>query len=535
MKQFTEIVYLICLCTSVCALDYKCSPMSAVGLGVSLPLGDIHLLQHSKQNLTCHLNPSSDHYKLEGLRSSNLFFSTRHGRLESEVLSDNTISTIFDAKEVGVTDVSCNIERPDHTTVSICFQRVITGSLPQPPVNFTCLSENWHNLNCSWDKPYNPVETHYDVKFIEPGYTATNKSCPSNNHVDSDPEHNCFLDLTTTPPYRQTVKIYTFYFNATNLLLPGGEIYKEAVNHYAIIKPGRAVKVNIDSVTPRSLQLSYRVPSEMHHFEPGLHQFIRYKNEWTNQWESVDTTLFQTHEDVFSFPIQSLQPYTTYTFEIKMISTAADFHRLELWSEPVLISERTKPDAPSSSPLVDVGSFEVLDTGARRTVFIYWKSFEPWQLNGPQFQYIAKDEGGKFKPSNITNSYAKFEGVPASAMTVRVGAANSEGLAPVWSVVTVPAAPGLAELQPRSLTKIWKGTGRFEVAWRAPVSAEVRNYTLFWCRAAKDRPHQCDGQLDWKTIQVLINKYSGRVGNLTSRILIFFSAFSVTTLDHKIS
>ena len=84
----------------------------------------------------------------------------------------------------------------------------------------------------SWDKPYNPVETHYDVKFIEPGYTATNKSCPSNNHVDSDPEHNCFLDLTTTPPYRQTVKIYTFYFNATNPLLPGGEIYKEAVDHY---------------------------------------------------------------------------------------------------------------------------------------------------------------------------------------------------------------------------------------------------------------------------------------------------------------
>ena len=522
------LVYLLCLCTGGACLDYTCTPNSSP-VGVSLPRGDIYLLQNSSQTLSCHLNPESEYYVKEGLTSSDLYFSTPEGELESRVISHTAISATFTAREAGTTHVTCLVRRKTQN-VGICIQRIFSGYLPQAPVNFTCLSENWHNLNCSWDQPVNPVQTHYDVKFIEPGITATNRSCPYDDYHFpdvADPGPNCFLDLTTTPPYRQTVKIYTFYFNATNPLLPGGKIYKEVVDHYAIIKPGSAQLVNLTAVSASRMALSYRVPREMQHFEPGLKQFVRYRNSWTNQWTSVDTSHILTNETFFPIQINGLQPYTNYTFEIKMISTTADLSRPELWSDPALVTGRTNASSPSQPAAVDVGSFEVLDAGSRRTVFVYWSSLDPSQYNGPQFRYIAKDEGGKIKPINITDSYAKFEGVPVSSMTVRVGAANAVGLAPSWSVLVIPGSNHLAGLSPRSLTKIWKGSGRFEIAWRAPARVgEVETYTLFWCRAEKDRPHQCHGHLDWKTIQVLSQpllpcKHTGSFFTLKLILLIY--------------
>ena len=41
-----------------------------------------------------------------------------------------------------------------------------------PPLaveNFNCISENWSNLNCTWDEPYNPVKTEYRLHYAEPG------------------------------------------------------------------------------------------------------------------------------------------------------------------------------------------------------------------------------------------------------------------------------------------------------------------------------------------------------------------------------
>jgi hypothetical protein len=86
-----------------------------------------------------------------------------------------------------------------------------------------------------------------------------------------------------------------------------------------------------------------------------------------------------------------------------------------------------------------------------------------------------------------------------------VRAANSAGHAATLSRVLVPSAQELSGLAPRSLTKIYTEAGRFQIAWRPPAAKahEVLSYTLFWCLALnhKDRPHQCDGPLDWKTIQ----------------------------------
>jgi hypothetical protein len=35
---------------------------------------------------------------------------------------------------------------------------------PLPVENFSCISENWSNLNCSWREPYNPIRNMSETK-----------------------------------------------------------------------------------------------------------------------------------------------------------------------------------------------------------------------------------------------------------------------------------------------------------------------------------------------------------------------------------
>ena len=62
----------------------------------------------------------------------------------------------------------------------------------------------------------------------------------------------CYLDLSTRPPYRQSVKTYSFYANATNALLPGGVIYRLGVAiaisagvPIFVAKNGKCLKYNL--------------------------------------------------------------------------------------------------------------------------------------------------------------------------------------------------------------------------------------------------------------------------------------------------
>ena len=40
---------------------------------------------------------------------------------------------------------------------------------PLAPENFTCISDNWESLTCTWDIPYNPVKTTYELFYYEQG------------------------------------------------------------------------------------------------------------------------------------------------------------------------------------------------------------------------------------------------------------------------------------------------------------------------------------------------------------------------------
>jgi hypothetical protein len=165
----------------------------------------------------------------------------------------------------------------------------------------------------------------------------------------------------------------------------------------------------------------------------------------------------------------------------------------------------------SRSPATNPGSFEVIGSGgAARTVLIYWQRMGPQEHNGPDFHIQVVDfstNGDSASPTYVKKAHARFDNVSSdTSHTVSVRAANSAGAADDAARVVVPRAADLIGLAPRSLTKIYREAGRFQIAWRPPAAAAastlVLSYTLFWCLAEdhKDRPYQCDGPLEWKTI-----------------------------------
>lgn len=495
-------------------MDYTCISSSSTSPGVSLPRGDIFLLKGTEQTLHCHLNPEHEYYVRDGLRAKDLYFWTPGGgELESVVVDSTTIKSVYKAAEAGVKDVTCLVRNGTKGGVGICKQRLFSGFLPLNLDNFTCVSENWHNLKCSWEEPYNPVTTKYDLSFIEPGKFSHPKKCPNiyeySHLADNDiPEQTCYIDLKTSPPYRQTVHTFVFYINSTNSLKPGGTIYPIPVDHFSIVKAGPAVDEDLETVSRNQLKLTYSVPDEMKAFDPGLVQDVRLRNEWFSKWIKVNTSAYSLHDDAFTFLLKNLRyAYTNYTVEIKMISATADPEaRPDLWSDIVTVSARTSPSQPSRSPEVNIGSFEVVETGTLRTVYAYWKLMKPQEFNGPEFNYIARlGSRGAFSKVVPTRSYARFDNSSLAELRVQLTAENSLGSAVGFSTIAIPQAAFLVDLEPKAVTKIWKGTGRYEVAWRHPDRSDVvTSYTLFWCRSSnqKERPYQCDGELDWKTLEV---------------------------------
>ena len=147
-----------------------------LSISVSLPRGDIEVLVGSDEfNIYCHLNPNYKYYTQNGARSRDLSFhilSARKGsvktRLDSVILNETSIQATYDPKIVAKDRIECLVE-VEGKSRAVCNQMVKVGYGVQPPENFTCISENWQSLNCTWDVPYNPIRTQYELFFMELG------------------------------------------------------------------------------------------------------------------------------------------------------------------------------------------------------------------------------------------------------------------------------------------------------------------------------------------------------------------------------
>lgn len=545
---------------------YNCLPgiSGSDSPGVSVPRGDIKVEAGSEPfPIYCHLNPDHKYFKDDGLRSSDLGFYVNNVALPSNRINETTIQSMFDPNEAHVTLISCKVRPKDGSSpMGVCVQNVLAGWLPQPPTNFSCVSEDWESLNCTWDIPYNPIRTSYNVYWKVAGRYSPFNKCPNRTRVEAllgkklpRDLNSCYLDQKTDPIYRQVVDEFYFYINATNYLKESGNMTAFIVEHEAVVRPGPAINLELTSSSPSHLELSYDISKSMHHFDPGVYQAVRYKNDHNPEWNYITTTHLDITQEQFMIQLQAEYAWTNYTVEVKMISGVEDLDDLDpfelhhinatkvckvekkiskrdpgscvqkgpLWSDSVTVSGMTQSSIPPHAPKTAPGSFEVVGGLEERSVLVYWQKLPPTIYNGPGFGYDVTEvvEDGRVVPiipNHVANAYAKFDRLNLSNYTIFVTSKNDVGDAPDTSKVFVAGSDLLKNIMPKSFTKIDMSGREFEVAWRPPKYAHlITSYTVYWCKAEdnRDRPYQCDGKLEWKQVEIDLSNVENTFQNKT--------------------
>ena len=392
--------------------------------------------------------------------------------------------------------------------IGVCTQKIYVGFLPGSHViNFHCQSFDWSDLNCTWQEPYNPVPTNYQVRFFSGrGRHEPLRQCPELASDVARPVRRdvkqCYLGPDTEPHYRQTARKYIFFFNTTNPLSQSWNLTKETVVIYPIVKAGLP-SVRVTSDSEDSLKVEWNVSRGMVNFPPGLEQGVQVKCEWDEEWSDLDTSQLDTKAGHYSLSLSdSLTPFTECNISVSMTTPNSS---PPISSDPVFVLGKTRPAPPPRPPATNIAGFETLElTNLTRTVIVYWQRLSRQEQYGPDFEYVVREVTGDVNPTEVRTSHARFESLSAGPQSVSIFSTNSAGSSAQYSVVDVPASPDLTDLLPRSVTKVYRKDEALFVSWLAPTttSQTVSNYTVFWCRAdsGRDIPHQCDGDIGWVTL-----------------------------------
>jgi len=511
----------------------------------------------------CHLDPHLKGFKSGQIKSDDIGFTLAsnvggdvfpevHVK-EVEVLNATTARFLYHPTKYSArTIIRCKVK-----SVRVCERTVFVGELPRKPENFSCLSDNWQTINCTWTEPWNAVQTVYKLGYILPGRKAHFVYCPEyasggGGHYgivnrpsasvssaaarrrspylpNGDRLGQCLLTFKTVPQYRQVMEKYQFFMEMNNSLVNEAHYEKFEIDHFAVVRPTAAKQLRLSSPTPRQMVIEFQIPKQLTEFQ-GVKHRIRYQQENATEWKQVISTLEKDKEDKRSEVLTQLIPYTLYTVTVDLISIKNNFSTVDskYVSPTVTQSKRTMATVPDAQPSTTSGCFETVDlsngdglnglAGGKRNIFVYWRQINPTQRNGPGFKYrvtrvidLETRQTLPVEPDSTTAAYAKFERMDRNrGYIVYVTAQNSQGTAQgdSSSVVIPPAAVGggvvkMSDLEPRSSTKIDYDNQKYEISWLHPVRhRDVTSYTVFWCKSekGKDRPSQCDGQLDWTIV-----------------------------------
>lgn len=146
---------------------------------------------------------------------------------------------------------------------------------------------------------------------------------------------------------------------------------------------------------------------------------------------------------------------------------------------------------PGAPPELNIGSFEIEINRTRRDIYVYWKSIPEHLKNGENFSYKIIEADKNIEPSDITNTYAKFEYMSQNQHRFRVVSTNEVGSSVNSSMIIVPSQMSRLP-EPNLFTKIFFGNQVYELSWNPPkTNRTITSYTIFYCRNDYDRPFPC--------------------------------------------
>lgn len=379
----------------------------------------------------------------------------------------------------------------------ISYNDIKVGRRPDTIPALKCISHNWQDMNCSFEKPYNPVAVQYMMRYRIAG---SSQIYPCKQPIVKDPKlFWCHIPNTV---YRRANPTFEFLLNGSNALGPIEQVIP--INNYASVVPSapenfRDIKIVSDGVT-----LGWSVNSNLLVFPtPFDYEFLvvsptecdpepkrlRFAN-----LAAVDETDTPTN---FTRFISLKFAHTWYKISIRMrISTAPDIE--EMWSEWTTKEMKTIMRRPDHPPLIDKGSFNI---GPGGDVYIYWKHLHKCYQNGINYSYIITSSNKQFEqPNEILHHLAKYSKDRVNLFkdtTISIRNVNVMGSSIQASLLVVPGK--MRRLKGPTKIKKFLNNGSYQLSWSAPEYSQelITSYTVFWCASKSELPNSCDTSIDF--------------------------------------
>ncbi|XP_035233084.1 cytokine receptor-like [Stegodyphus dumicola] len=217
----------------------------------------------------------------------------------------------------------------------VCSTYITVGYKPLPVEAFSCISQEYRKLICSWKAPPNPVKTDY-ILYDYFYHENVRRLCPEYLNATS-----CLWAMDTRAPYMRSRPQLTFMMVGRNSLGTNKQYFN--VEHFKIVKPSAPLSANCSRITPTTVFLEWSSPANMEYgeFRPGLMYSIQYRPLSSDSGTFKELWLyFQTAGSV---EIGDLIPYTEYEFKIRSRSNVSESDLM--WSPYLTISAKTLPDS----------------------------------------------------------------------------------------------------------------------------------------------------------------------------------------------
>ncbi|XP_029156701.1 cytokine receptor [Nylanderia fulva] len=503
---FIVLIYLFVIITAnECAIGIETS-------GWTEPQGDIIIKYGNPLQIFCVLNEAYVEKHYPGKNSSDLMFYRNSKIMEPEFITIINRTTIMLYQELPPPSddlyycfLNLTKEGENQSKEGVCLNQVVIGFEPKAPNNFTCISRNWENINCTWDPPQNYVHTEYELAFkLNGGRRGVRRvyPCPK----DCSNKTYCCWTQYSSPMYRQAYENYTFMMHIHNKFGSLNVTYK--VDHFAQVIPEKAVNLLVLNKTSNSALLQWSLPFPLQSFPPGLTYKIMYQNHWDKikDWKVIIIDAeSQKHSHKPQFNLTGLE-YANTVYDVRVFLKSAKAVGENMYSDFSVITFRTLSTLPSFPPRTDIGSFEIIENNGRRDVYLYWQTIPQTSENGDNFKYqinYVEENGHKIiiEPIEMTRTYAKFKGLSFNNYRFRIISTNKVGFNKNYTEISVPSRNEMPH-EPIAFTKMAFDRGLYELSWKPPITYKdttnpITNYTIFWCDNERDRPYQCTGFLNW--------------------------------------
>jgi cytokine receptor domeless len=450
-------------------------------------------------------------------RGSNLFFYNNDVKVDDRyvsVLNETAIELKIERAQEMNTKFICKLNGTD----GVDYTDVKVGYRPGPIKELKCISNNWLDLNCTFQAMHNPVPvTNYKLKFRSYKYHGHTNECKLEpRYIDF--QYECYMNNSSK--YQQFRDKYYFTLETTNQF--GNYSQEFVINHYENIVLAPPINLMTSNITSNSVLLEWGKQHHLNAYSSGIVFDMVVKSECdSSEWKRIDIDPVEIQEISNSTNTVhkmwlTLLEYAHTWYDIRLRMQTKDTNRVhkndeEFWSKWTNVTFQTKQRRPDDPPEIDVGGFNINDNG---DLYIYWREWSKCEQNGGNFTYVVESNDISNKlPNEQSNLMAIYRKERINLMIenlVKIWSRNDMGLSERYSSLRVPGVKKrLAE--PRNLQKFLVN-GEYQITWSPPLHTreKIVSYTVFWCDSKSELPNNCLNSINFEHLPPNVTFFSMR-------------------------